>query len=181
VLKILFKKLETAYTKWQDKQNRSPVITAEKNDLFEQSREVYSQGSKMIKANIHTTEADLVELEIPHHQGGAHGARQIVQTAPEFEIITSVHGQVTIQWREKGAKFPGKPKGVNHVKMLLAKLPKPPVSRSELTMEIIDTNNPHILKRGEEETGDMWYLAGCWVSTTGEEGPYSGIIRFVIP
>jgi hypothetical protein len=135
----------------------------------------------MIKANRHTTEAELVELEIPHNQGGSHEPIPVVQTAPEFDIDTSVHGQVTIQWREKGAKYPGKPHGVNHVKMLLAKLAKPPVSRSELTMEIIDTNNPYILKRGEEETGDIWYLAGCWVSNTGEEGPYSPIIRFVIP
>jgi hypothetical protein len=98
-----------------------------------------------------------------------------------MEVDTSEHSQLTFWWREEGEKYPGKPNGVNHVKVVWARLLEPPTSRTQLVNEFIDTDNPHILKYGEEETGGIVYYTSCWVSNTGEEGPWSPIAFAVIP
>jgi hypothetical protein len=169
------------YMRWLDKLQRTPTLTAEKNALLKKSKKVYSAGAKMIKANLQTTEEEFVSLEIPAGPGGSHQPKPVVQTHPQMDADTSEHSQITMQWREEGSKFPNKPVGVNHVKVVWAKLSEPPTSRTQLVNEFIDTDNPHILKFGEEETGGIIYYSACGVSNPGEEGPWSPIAFAVIP
>jgi hypothetical protein len=156
-------------------------VTAEKNELFEKAKKVYAEGARMIKGNLQTSDAERIALEISPNASGSHKPKPVVQTHPQVDVDTSEHSQLTIWWREEGAKFPNKPDGVNHVKVVWARLLTPPTSRAQLVNEFIDTDNPHILKFGEEETGGIIYYAACWVSNAGEEGPWSPIAFAVIP
>jgi hypothetical protein len=177
----LFALWVVVYPKWLDKQLRTPTLTAEKNRLFREGKRLYAIGSKMIKANRQTTEEEFVMLEIPYKTGGSHQPKPPATTHPQIDVDTSEHSHLTLWWREQGAKFPNKPEGQNHIKIVWAKLAVPPTSRDQLTNEFIDTHNPHIIKFGEEETGELLFYSGCWVSNAGEEGPYSPIAFAVIP
>jgi hypothetical protein len=43
------------------------------------------------------------------------------------------------------------------------------------------TNGKHTFRFDESQRGLPFYIAGRWISPTGELGPWSGIIKIIIP
>jgi hypothetical protein len=106
----------------------------------------------------------------------------VAKTAPDFDIDSSVPGQLTINFRAHGQKISsGKPPGQHGTEMLSGICDKPPVSIEELTHSTFDTHTPYTFVFDGKDRGKFFYIALRWENTRGEKGPWSEIVGAVIP
>jgi hypothetical protein len=175
-----YKKWDHIYHKCLDKLTRTKAMTIEKNAVRKEAEVVYAEMVRMIKANLATTDAERIELEIQPNARGAHQPTPVTRDAPCVTVDNSKHEELTFWWREEGSKFPNKPVRVHHIRVKYAILPEPPISRAQLIDEFIDTKNPHTLNVTGAGKGDVIYFEACWVSETGEESSWTGMMAVVI-
>jgi hypothetical protein len=181
VMKIIYLQWAIVYEKWLDKQNRTPVITAQKNELFKKAKKVYSDGARMIKANRHTTEAELVDLEIPFNPGGSHGPIPVTVTLPEVTTDTSIPKSIGFTVKEKGKRKVGKPAGGKLIGMRSKIVKEYPNNVDELdAMKIFSTSSFRV-DFPQADQGEMLAYTFCWISPTGEVGEWTRIETVFIP
>jgi hypothetical protein len=181
VMKVIYLQWGIVYEKWLDKQNRTPVITAQKNEMFKKAKKVYSDGARMIKANRHTTEAELVDLEIPFNPGGSHDPIHVTVTLPEVTTDTSIPKSIGFSIKEKGKKRLGKPAGGKLIGMRSKIVKEYPNNVDELgPMQIFSTSNFRI-DFPQADQGEMLAYTFCWISPTGEVGEWTRIETVFIP
>jgi len=105
----------------------------------------------------------------------------IPTTVPEIEFAVSVIRQLSIRYRDFGARSWTKPDHVHSVDIRWAVLDSPPSAVEALVNVDSKSSGPLVLEFGEGERGKRVYAAARWVNNTMHHGPWSDIESGVIP
>ncbi|MDR0568580.1 MAG: hypothetical protein LBG87_05175 [Spirochaetaceae bacterium] len=100
---------------------------------------------------------------------------------PEFGFSYIGERRLEIHYREAGGVLDDMPKDAAGV-MLAYEIRDPPPESPELLLHSVFTRNaPYCFEFAEEERGRTLYVALRWQTRAGARGPWSEILRAVIP
>jgi hypothetical protein len=107
----------------------------------------------------------------------------VAQKAPAMSLFTGTIRRVEIDFgdQDKSTESKAKPEGQHGAEFRWAILDTPPESLTQLINSSFDTKTPHILEFDENQRGKTVYIVACWENTRGEKGPWSDILKAVIP
>ena len=107
---------------------------------------------------------------------------KVAGKSPNIEFDTSVPGQIGIHLYDKdGVHKRSKPEGQHGAEVASIVSDTPPEKWEDLIHSDFVTRSPLIKKFENDKRGKYLYVAGRWENTRGEKGPWSEIIRIVIP
>jgi hypothetical protein len=103
-------------------------------------------------------------------------------TAPIFVIDLNVHGRVGLRaFFDLGGER-SRSKGGQAALCVVSQVGgELPVRKESMGNAVFITNGKHVFSFDEESRGKPFYLAGFWVSPTGEAGPWSEMIMVMSP
>jgi hypothetical protein len=139
---------------------------------------------EMIKSNQLTTDEERLNVGIAIGHGGGLKPSPPPVTFPvltERVYKTPSPGRLIIEYRDFGQKLEGKPEHVSHLEFIYEIADEPIKSRMLLTKHMDHTNSPIIIDSPEELRKKVLSASGRWVTTSGEAGPWSPIVSFIIP
>lgn len=181
VVSAMYLRWEHIYTLWLDKQNRTKVIDIEKKAIRKEAEVVYAELVRMIKANVNTTDAERIALEIAPNKPVAHEPLPVPNTAPVLNFIIAVAMQILIYFREKDAKRKGLPIGAEGIEFRWAILDHETKIIEELTNIEYLTKAKFLLKFKQEDRGKFVQMAARWRSPSGEMGPWTLVLSVMVP
>jgi hypothetical protein len=174
-----------AYNAWDDKDNRTKLITATKNATRDRYEPYVSQYIEALRADPTVTEEQLRALDIYRESHSTHPI-PTTDAIPELLVESSPPKRITIAYRilgEEGHK--AKPPGVSHIEVAWDdELDAPPKKISELRHVDLFTRTPFILNDfDEEQRGTAVYMAARYVMNAEESGygDWSTVTYAVIP
>jgi hypothetical protein len=107
----------------------------------------------------------------------------VAKTYPAVWIDSSIIRRLIIHFgdQEKNKESKAKPPGQHGVEIRWAILETVPTSLNEFTNSSFKTKTPFVLEFDENQRGKDVYICLCWENTRGEKGPWSDIVKAVIP
>ena len=102
-------------------------------------------------------------------------------TYPRAVVRPIALRQLCVEWRNASSNSRAKPAGVHGCEIRYAVLGAPPTSLDELTRSEFATRSRHIFSFEESLRGKTVYFVLRWESNRGEKGPWSDILRAIIP
>jgi hypothetical protein len=100
---------------------------------------------------------------------------------PDYWVDSSIIRRLAINFRDKNSKTRKKPEGMHGVEIRWAILDTSPVTIEELLHSGFDTRTPFVINFDENQRGKTVYFCLCWENNTGEKGPWSGIVKAIVP
>jgi hypothetical protein len=88
---------------------------------------------------------------------------------------------VKIFFQDIDSTHKAKPKGQHGAQIRWMILTSPPENVDDLIHSAFDTNSPFTLEFGEADRGKTVYFCLRWENTRGEKGPWSEIVKAIIP
>jgi hypothetical protein len=173
------KKWEIAWEKCQDRNQRTKLITFEKNQAREEYEPLVRLIVKNLEVNTLVTDEERAELGIFPHD-----PKKTVKnptTYPDFSIRITVPREVIADFRDHGSSVKAKPPGIHGLELKYTIQENSPKSVDELIHSEFDTHSPIILKFKDEERGKIVWMCGRWQNTKGEKGPWSEFYSAIIP
>jgi hypothetical protein len=171
----------TAFEDWENSAERTPAKTAELKSAEKVFRPIYRLlYGGFLKSNPLVTDTDLVEMGMPERSSGRTPA-PVPSSTVEAEVDASSPAVLTIHFKEHGSEKKAKPKGVHGAEAAWEILDTPPTDWSQLTHSVFDTNSPLVLSFNGDQRGKTLYFAMRWENTRGEKGPWSDIMKAIIP
>jgi hypothetical protein len=174
-----------AYNLWDDKLNRTKLITATKNATRERYEPLVSSVIDILRADPFVTKEQLLALNIYKEPHSSHPL-PTTEDIPELLVESSPPKRITIAYRilgEEGHK--AKPAGVSHIEVAWDdELDAPPKKISELRHVDLFTKTPFILSDfDEEQRGTAVYMAARYVMNAEASGygPWSVVSFAIIP
>jgi hypothetical protein len=174
-----------AYLAWDNKDNRTKLITATKNGTRERYEPLVSQYIEALRADPNVTREQLRALNIYKESHSSHPL-PTTDAIPELLVESSPPKRLTIAYRilgEEGHK--AKPPGVSHIEVAWDdELEAPPKKISELRHVDLFTRTPFILNDfDEEQRGTAVYMAARYVMNAEQSGygDWSTVTYAVIP
>jgi hypothetical protein len=183
-LEPLVNRFIACFNAYKNPETRSPAVVADLNRAKEEMLPEVAIMVEMIKFNQLTTKAEKDKLRIATGHGGGLPPSPPPVTFPvltERVYKTPAPGRLTIEYRDFGQKLEGKPEHVSHLELIYDIADEPIKSRTLLTKHMDHTNSPIIIDSPEELRKKVLSASGRWVTTSGEAGPWSPIVSFIIP
>jgi hypothetical protein len=126
------------------------------------------------------TEEDRINMELPLHK--QHRTPVPVPLSyPAFKTDLSVIRFVTIHFHNIDGKPKSRPLGSRGAEIRWAVLDSPPSSVDDLGNVSFATRTPHSLEFTEQLRNKMVYICLRWETRKGDKGPWSEIVKSVIP
>jgi hypothetical protein len=179
---LLARKLRwsTAYAAYKPRDTRTPLVTFEKNESRHSYESSLRQLVGILRYDPRVGNDDRRAMGICTET--SRRSRNLPpDTLVKFEIDTSVIRRLGVHFRDAGSNSRAKPRGVHGATIRWAILPERPVRVDQLTNSAFDTRTPFVLEFEENQRGLTVYFCLCWESTTGQTGPWSGIVGAIIP
>ncbi|MDR1116189.1 MAG: hypothetical protein LBL33_08625 [Tannerella sp.] len=171
---------ENAWAAYQDPAQRTRVITFTKNEKRETYEKILRILVQLLKYNQRITDENRTAMGIVMRNTTGTPVKA-PKTRPEFIIDTSTIRRLIIAFWNLTGRSKAKPHGVHGAEIRWAILDHPPVSVEELVHSSFDTHSPFELAFDESERGKTVYICLRWENTRGEKGPWSEIVKAVIP
>jgi hypothetical protein len=175
---------EDAYTAWKDKENRTKLITANKNAARDALEPVASKTIDRLRADAFMTEARQRSINIfiePH-------SSTPTPTTTKYPVVfvePSIAKRITLSTSPNDEDTKVKPHGVSHVEIAWDdELDAPPKKVSELSKADLFTKHTFILNDfDEDQRGTAVYIAARYVMKAEQSGygPWSPITFAIIP
>jgi hypothetical protein len=181
VLFPTFKEWNTAYGNYVDKSTRTKILTAIKREVRKKMEKAYSEIVRMVKANVKTTDAERLFLNIVPVAVSYHKRIPVTSTAPHLEFVTALAGRLTIEYWELESDSKAMPRGAGAFEFWYKIMDHAPVSISELTNVLIDFQSPLVIDFDASERGKTVYCVARWISPTGEKGPWTVVLMVIVP
>jgi len=104
-------------------------------------------------------------------------------TNPLISVVGTTPGQITLKARDSAAgdKVKAKPAGVKFMELAGASSATVVTDAGTLPIQKLTTRTPLFFATTPADSGKTVYLAGRWINTTGEPGPWSPIVTAVAP
>jgi hypothetical protein len=120
-------------------------------------------------------------MELPIHDG-TRTPDKVPETRPEAESDSSEIRQLSIHFKDRGAKSKAKPHGVHGAEIRWHIQNEAPEDiEAELVHSDFDTASPFTLVFGEADRGKRVYYALRWESFTNLKGGWSEIYSAIVP
>jgi hypothetical protein len=175
---------DTCYGKYLNPKTRSPEVITNKIMARKALEPLASEAVIMIKGNTMTSDAEKLNLNIAIGKGGGGQEAPPPTTSPEFfakVVQAPTPGRVTVGYKDFGKKLEGRPAHVNHMELEYAVLSDMTEDETLLTEHLISTTSPIVMDHPGKQRSMSLCLRGRWVSNAGKAGPWSLIVRFIIP
>ncbi|MDR1372726.1 MAG: hypothetical protein LBJ17_06345 [Dysgonamonadaceae bacterium] len=172
---------EESWAAYLDPNTRTKLITFNKNLARKNYEPSLAKLIGILKSNPFVTPSDLAEMGIATGKGGGGGRNPAPDTYPDYDVDTSIMRRLGIHFFNHGSKSHAKPHGIHGAEIKWAKLAVPPVDVEELLNSSFDTRSPFTLDFLESERGETVWFCLRWENTTGEKGPWSELIKAIIP
>jgi hypothetical protein len=173
----------TAYGVWFGTEDRTHLITANKNAAREELEPEFALMVRMLKSLPKVTKAQLESLKIATGQGGHRPALPPPPLAPLIVLVSPAAGVVEIHVYNAENRKIGKPVGGKGCFAMYAVLPSSapaPTTPEELTERIYITAGKGVVRLPRAKRGEVVYVIGHWVNAVGESGPWSEMMSIVI-
>jgi hypothetical protein len=174
---------KTGYGLYNNKDVRTRLITIEKNAARTDLEPFYSEGRRMVKGNRNTTDGERAAIHIPPNKRTAHPKLPVTSTPPEIHVDISIPKRLTFNYWEEGRDDGSKamPHGAGSFELWSKLLDHEPAHMDELTHVLIDFQSPLVMDFDDSERGKTLYFIARWVSPTGEKGPWTVVMRVIVP
>ena len=181
VLESKFNTYKTCYHVAENPETRTPAAVRAANTA---QAEFVSELRKFLKSNVTynplVTEQDRVNMGLPLHDTNPTPV-QPPNTYPEFEPDSSVIRRISLRFHNSGSASKAKPHGVHGAEIRWAILDSPPANIDEISKSAFATHSPHTMEFSEEQRGKSVYLCMRWETNRGDKGPWSEIVKAIIP
>jgi hypothetical protein len=173
----------TAFGQYNNKDIRTRLITIEKNAARTDLEPVYNDGRRMVKGNPNTTDGERIAIHIAPNARPKHPKIPVTSTPPEIHVDTHIPKRLTFNYWEEGRDDGSKamPHGAGSFELWSALLDHEPAHMDELTHMQIDFQSPLVMDFDDSERGKTLYFIARWVSPTGEKGPWTVVMRVIVP
>ena len=105
----------------------------------------------------------------------------VPKTHPDLTLEAADSRSVKGKFHDHGSANNARPYGTNGAVIIFAVLATPPAGTDDLIHSVLATRTPHIFNFSEEERGKTVYAAACWQNEKGQKGPWSDIVKAIIP
>jgi hypothetical protein len=173
-----------AWRAYEDPDNRTKLITAEKNDSRGAYEPLVSKTIEFLRGNANVSDAQERALDIylePHSSTPTPTTTKY----PEIHVELDVIRRITGHFRIFGESGNGKPDGVGSIEFTWAILDEEPRRVEELIHHNVDlyTRNSFLLDFENDERGKRVYMAARYVmrSSASGYGPWGEMTYAVIP
>jgi hypothetical protein len=171
---------EAAYAKALDP-NRGSVDVAEKN----RARAAFEKALRdFVKAFLEyspfVSDTDRNEMKLPVHDATPTPVPRPT-TFPEYDIDTSIPGQLSVRFWDEAGKKRGKPKGVHGAEVRSEMREQAPAKAEDLINSDIATRSPFTTRYTGDNQGKRVYFCLRWENGKGEKGPWGAIVSAVVP
>ena len=157
------------------------AATREKNEAREAlETKVRAVNREYLMYNHLLTDADRENMGLPIHKT-THTPVPAPTTIPEFTVDTSVIRNLKINFRDAGSSSKAKPDGVHGAEIRWNIQDAMPASIDELGHSSFDTHTPFTLAFDENQRGKSVYFCLRWENAKGDKGPWSEIVKAIIP
>jgi hypothetical protein len=127
------------------------------------------------------TDEDRDNMGLPIHKT-TRTPSPVAATYPDFDIDSGTIRRLTVHFYDQGQKkSKAKPAGQHGAEIRWAILDSPPTQLDDLTHSSFDTHTPFTLQFDENQRGKTVYFCLCWENTRGEKGPWSEIVKAIVP
>jgi hypothetical protein len=173
----------TDYGAWFATEDRTHLLTANKNAARKRLEPKFALMVRMLKSLPKVTKAQLESLKIAVGGGGYHPALPPPGLAPILVLISSAAGVVEIHVYNAANRKRGKPPGGKGCFAMYVVLPSSapaPTTPEELTERIYISAGKGVIELPRAKRGEIVYVMGHWVNATGESGPWSEMMSIVV-
>lgn len=169
-----------AYELYLDEDNRTKLITAEKNEARKLYVPLVSKEIEALRADPTMTKAKLRNLDIWIAPHSSHPV-PVTDNIPELRVEVYVIRRVTVHFKPSNSTSKAKPHGVHGARFAWAILDEEPDHIDDLINRDVDTRTPFTLDFDQAERGKTVYFAAAWEMNNGALGPWSEIVYAIIP
>jgi hypothetical protein len=169
-----------AYEAYLDEDNRTKLITAEKNEARKLYIPIVAKEIEILRADPTMTEAKLRNLDIwiaPH----TNTPIPVTDDIPELKVEVYVIRRVTVHFKPSNSTSKAKPHGVHGARFAWAIMDHEPEHIDDLINRDVDTRTPFTLDFDQAERGKTVYFAAAWEMNNGALGQWSEIVYAIIP
>jgi hypothetical protein len=172
---------DVAFQKWADPATSTPMVLDDLKDAEEVFFPLYRTFYGTVKASPLVTNAYLEDMGFPPRPSGGHSPHPVDKLF--VNINASPMGnytiKVTFENRDTGkSNVPGYLTGV----VIYYIVSDTPVTNpADLAYSRLATHSPYELGLDPTQQGKTAYLAGRWQNARGERGPWSSIIKIIVP
>jgi hypothetical protein len=157
------------------------AATREKNEAREAlEKQLRADVTEYLTNNHLLTNADRDILGLPIHKTG-HTPTPVPLRHPDFDVYTNEIRHLKVSFYDQGSTSKAKPAGVHGAEVRWGISTTPPVDINELPNSSFDTASPLTLEFTESQRGSTVYFCLRWENTTGQKGPWSEIVKAIIP
>lgn len=146
--------------------------------------ELTSALRKFLKAYITynplVTVEDKINMHLPLHDTIPTPA-PVPTTYPEFEVDSSTIRRLALRYHNAGGVTKAKPNGVHGAEIRWAILDTQPTLVDEIKNSAFATRSPYRMEFTEAQRGLAVYFCMRWETNKGEKGPWSEIVKAIIP
>jgi hypothetical protein len=132
----------------------------------------------ILKATANQADLDRMNIATARSHGRISGE---IDTFPVLDIDTSLLRYLKFLFREKGQKLHGKPKNVQGMELVGGIFDVTPTEIEQLTRSWFSTSSPLVIGFKESEQGKVFHFCVRWETKAGKKGPWSPIMKVVIP
>jgi hypothetical protein len=171
---------ETANDNYQDPDNRTKLITAEKNETKKIYAPLLTQEIEALRFDPYVTDAQLRNLDIFKQPHSTHPV-PVTDKIPELKVELHVIRRINVHFKSQGEISKAKPHGVHAARFAWGFMEQKPDNISQLDNIDVGTRSPFTLDFDEHERGKMIYICAAWEMNNGELGQWSEIIHAIVP
>jgi hypothetical protein len=168
-----------AWSNYLDENQRTPLITFEKNMARKEYEPCLRLLVKNLESNTFVTDDDRAAMGIFPPKPRKPVNRPT--SYPSMFLKSSAIREITVDFRDSESVSRAKPQGVHGAEIRWAILDHKPAEIEELVNSDFDTRSPFSLEFKESERGRTVWFCMRWENTRGEKGPWSEFVNAIIP
>jgi hypothetical protein len=171
---------EAAYKDWRDKAKRNKSVTKAK-DLAKIAYIIVLRIIVMhMKSEPGVTEKTLTDLEIAFGKSSGHPGPE-PDTFPILKFDVSLIRHIKFIFFPSEGEHRGRPAHVQGMELVGGIFDEVPLHVSQLQRSWFSTNSPLVIEFDEADRGKIFYFCVRWESTAGKKGPWSEIMKIMVP
>jgi hypothetical protein len=182
VFLVGYDKYEAGALLYIDETTRTPLVISELKVLEKMIIPLYRELNNMLRGNPLVKAGDLDAMGLPPLPSGERHESPIADKAPEFYATPLEGHRVRIFFRAEGSeRKSGRPPG-QHGAEIKTGLSEEVITDPELLPHsLFDTASPYTLTLSPNDAGKTLNIALRWENMRGLKGPWSAIVRIVVP
>jgi len=178
-------RLVAAYDDWIEHYEptlgpHEPAVTTEKNNARRRTEPVAREFVQRFLQWAPVTDGDRTSMGIPNRDKKPTPHIEVTE-AVDVELALRNIREILVVFKIKGAAHKAKPTGYDGAVIVWDVLDSPPASPDALSRHTMASKTPHPLEFTEEERGKSVYVAAAWQNERGNIGPWSDVLRGIVP